>query len=155
MLRVPLVGLDRSRRRPPNVTGRQLEHDRRRRTLLDTGTARMFGGVRRDQMATLIRLADQDNVAVATRNLERGAVVALEGDELVTRDPIPFAHKVAIRTIAKDGQVFKYGVPIGRAKVAIEPGQHVHVHNIRSDYVNNEVDFFEEAAVEDAAKGAA
>ena len=62
---------------------------------------------------------------------------------------------MAIRAIAKDGQVFKYGVPIGRAKVAIEPGQHVHVHNIRSDYVNNEVDFFEEAAVEEAAKGAA
>jgi hypothetical protein len=31
----------------------------------------------------------------------------------------------------------------------------VHVHNIRSDYVNNEVDFFEEASLEDAAKGAA
>lgn len=106
-------------------------------------------------MATLIRLADQDNVAIATRNLERGAIVAVEGDELITRDAIPFAHKVAIRAIAKDGQVFKYGVPIGRAKVAIEPGQHVHVHNIRSDYVNNEVDFFEDAAVEGAGKGAA
>jgi hypothetical protein len=49
--------------------------------------------------------------------------------------------------------VFKYGVPIGRAKMAIEPGCHVHVHNIRSDYVNNEVDFFEEAAVAEAAEG--
>ena len=105
-------------------------------------------------MATLIRLAEQDNVAVATRNLERGAVVTVEGEELTTRDAIPFAHKIAIRAIEQDGQVFKYGVPIGRAKVAIEPGQHVHVHNIRSDYVNNEVDFFEDAAIEDAAKGA-
>jgi 3D (Asp-Asp-Asp) domain-containing protein len=106
-------------------------------------------------MATLIRLAEQDNVAVATRNLERGAVVTVEGEELTTREAIPFAHKVAIRAIEQDRQVFKYGVPIGRAKVAIEPGQHVHVHNIRSDYVNNEVDFFEDAAIEDAAKGAA
>jgi altronate hydrolase len=106
-------------------------------------------------MAILIRLAEQDNVAVATCNLPRGAVVAVEGEELTTRDPIPFAHKIAIRAIRKDGQVIKYGVPIGRAKVAIEPGQHVHVHNIRSDYVNNEVDFFEDAAVEDAPTGAA
>jgi altronate dehydratase len=97
------------------------------------------------QMATLIRLADQDNVAIATRNLERGAVVAVAGLQLITRDAIPFAHKIAIRAIEKDAQVLKYGVPIGRAKVAIEPGQHVHVHNIKSDYVNNEVDFFEEA----------
>jgi (2R)-sulfolactate sulfo-lyase subunit alpha len=112
-------------------------------------------GVRRHQTATLIRPAEQDNVAVATRNLERGAVVTVEGEELTTRDAIPFAHKVAIRAIEQDGQVFKYGVPIGRAKVAIEPGQHVHVHNIKSDYVNNEVDFFEDAAIEDTAKGAA
>jgi altronate dehydratase len=105
-------------------------------------------------MATLIRLADQDNVAIATRNLERGAVVEIGDEQLVTRDAVPFAHKIAIRAIAKDAQVFKYGVPIGRAKVAIEAGQHVHVHNIKSDYVNNEVDFFEEAAGEDGAEGA-
>ena len=104
---------------------------------------------------TLIRLAQRDNVAVATSNLAPGAVVSIDGEELTTRDAIPFAHKVALRAIAKDAQVFKYGVPIGRAKVAIEPGQHVHVHNIRSDYVNNEVDFFEDAAIEDAATGAA
>jgi altronate hydrolase len=106
-------------------------------------------------MATLIRLADQDNVAVATTNLGRGARLEVDGTALITRDPIPFAHKVAIRAIEAGGQVFKYGVPIGRAKVAIEPGQHVHVHNIRSDYVNNEVDFFEEAAVDEPANGAA
>ena len=106
-------------------------------------------------MATLIRLADQDNVAVATANLARGARLEVGGTTLITRDPIPFAHKVAIRAIEAGAQIFKYGVPIGRAKVAIEAGQHVHVHNIRSDYVNNEVDFFEETAVDEPANGAA
>ena len=103
-------------------------------------------------MPMLIRLAERDNVAVATRNLAHGAEVEVDGVALTTRDPIPFAHKVAIRAIEAGGQVFKYGVPIGRAKVAIEPGRHVHVHNISSDYVNNEVDFFEEASLE--AEGA-
>src|SRR5512132_4087523 len=106
-------------------------------------------------MATLIRLADQDNVAVATTNLARGVTLEVDGTTLITRDPIPFAHKVAIRAIEAGAQIFKYGVPIGRAKVAIEAGQHVHVHNIKSDYVNNEVDFFEEAAVDEPANGAA
>jgi altronate hydrolase len=106
-------------------------------------------------MAALIRLADHDNVAVATRNLAHGVVVSVDGEELTTRDPIPFAHKIAIRAIAEGAQVFKYGVPIGRARVAIAPGEHVHVHNIKSDYVNNEVDFFEAAAVEEPTKGAA
>ena len=104
-------------------------------------------------MPMLIRLAEQDNVAVATKNLAKGTKVEVDGVALTTRDAIPFAHKIAIRAIEQDGQVFKYGVPIGRAKMAIEPGCHVHVHNIRSDYVNNEVDFFEEAAVADAAEG--
>jgi altronate hydrolase len=104
-------------------------------------------------MPMLIRLAEQDNVAVATRNLAKGIGVEVEGVALTTRDAIPFAHKVAIRAIEPGGQVFKYGVPIGRAKVAIEPGRHVHVHNIRSDYVNNEVDFFEEAGAEGASEG--
>ena len=104
-------------------------------------------------MPMLIRLAEQDNVAVATKNLAKGTKVEVDGVALTTRDAIPFAHKIAMRAIEQDAQVFKYGVPIGRAKVAIEPGSHVHVHNIRSDYVNNEVDFFEEAAVADAAEG--
>jgi len=105
-------------------------------------------------MTSLIRLSEEDNVAVATRNLERGAVVEVAGERLAARDAIPFAHKIAIRAIAKEAQVLKYGVPIGRAKVAIEAGQHVHIHNIKSDYVNNEVDFFEEAAVGNGAEGA-
>jgi altronate dehydratase len=105
-------------------------------------------------MTSLIRLADRDNVAIATRNLERGAAVEVAGERLITADAIPFAHKIAIRPIEQGGQVLKYGVPIGRAKVAIEPGQHVHVHNIKSDYVNNEIDFFEEASIDDQAQGA-
>jgi len=109
---------------------------------------------KRGAMTSLIRLADRDNVAIATRNLQRGAVVEVAGEQLIARDAIPFAHKIAIRAIEQGGQVLKYGVPIGRAKIAIEPGQHVHVHNIKSDYVNNEVDFFEEAAVADGAEGA-
>jgi altronate hydrolase len=105
-------------------------------------------------MATLIRLSEQDNVAVATKNIAPGTRLEMGGITLVALDPIPFAHKVALAAIAKDARVLKYGVPIGRAKEAIEAGRHVHVHNLRSDYVNNEVDFFEEASIEGPSKGA-
>jgi len=99
-------------------------------------------------MAMLIRLSERDNVAVATKNVAAGARLEVEGLTIVALDPIPFAHKIALEAIAKDAQVLKYGVPIGRAREAIEAGRHVHVHNLRSDYVNNEVDFFEEPAIE-------
>jgi altronate dehydratase len=99
-------------------------------------------------MTTLIQLSELDNVAVAAKSIAKGAALAVDGLELTALDPIPFAHKVALRPIEQGAQVIKYGVPIGRAKVTIEAGRHVHVHNIRSDYVNNEVDFFEEATAE-------
>jgi hypothetical protein len=105
-------------------------------------------------MTTLIRLSEQDNVAVAARSIAKGSRIEIDGVEVIAQDPIPFAHKVALSPIEAGAQVFKYGVPIGRAKVEIEAGQHVHVHNIRSDYVNNEVDFFEEAALDEQTEGA-
>src|ERR671914_1086389 len=105
-------------------------------------------------MAMLIRLSGQDNVAVATRTIAPGTRLEVGEITVVALDPIPFAHKIALTAIAKDARVLKYGVPIGRAKVAIEAGRHVHVHNLRSDYVNNEVDFFEEPALEQPSEGA-
>lgn len=93
----------------------------------------------------LIRLAEQDNVGVATSSLAPGEALAVGDVTLIARDAIPFAHKVALRAIAAGEKVIKFGVPIGSATVAIEAGRHVHVHNIQSDYINNQVDFFEPA----------
>ena len=36
--------------------------------------------------------------------------------------------------IAAGEKVLKYGAPIGTATAAIAAGEHVHVHNIESDY---------------------
>jgi hypothetical protein len=36
--------------------------------------------------------------------------------------------------------VFKVGVPIGTATRAIEPGEHVHSHNLRSDHIPIELE---------------
>ncbi len=102
---------------------------------------------------SLIRLSEQDNVGVATSNLARGEELALGELRLVAREPIPFAHKVALQPIAAGGKVIKFGVPIGSATVAIEAGQHVHVHNIKSDYINNEVDYFDPAGGSDDSAG--
>jgi hypothetical protein len=96
-------------------------------------------------MERLIRLAADDNVAVAASTIEAGEEVAVGGVRVTARATIPFAHKIALQPIEADAQVIKYGVPIGRAKAAITAGDHVHVHNIRSDYVNNAVDNFEQA----------
>jgi (2R)-sulfolactate sulfo-lyase subunit alpha len=45
---------------------------------------------------------------------------------------IPIGHKLAIRELAKDSTVIKYGVDIGRVVAPIQVGEHAHVHNIRT-----------------------
>jgi altronate dehydratase len=100
----------------------------------------------------LVRLSEQDNVAVATSNLAPGEELVVGALRLVARDAIPFAHKVALRPIAAGEKVVKFGVPIGSATAAIEAGRHVHVHNIKSDYVNNVVDNYEPADAEGAPR---
>ena len=45
---------------------------------------------------------------------------------------IPIGHKLAIRALAANDTVIKYGVDIGRAVAAIKVGEHAHVHNIKT-----------------------
>lgn len=83
----------------------------------------------------LLRLHADDNVLTVIRTLEPGDEL-LVGD---TRTPVtarlPLGHKVAARPIAAGEKIVKYGAPIGSASRAIAPGEHVHTHNLRSDYI--------------------
>ena len=51
-------------------------------------------------------------------------------DNVEVRDD---GHKYAIRPIAPGENVIKYGMPIGHAKNQINPGEHVHTHNLASN----------------------
>jgi len=42
-------------------------------------------------------------------------------------------HKYALRDIAAGENVIKYGMPIGHATTAIAKGEHVHVHNVKTN----------------------
>ena len=53
--------------------------------------------------------------------------VCLDGNE-----QIPAGHKYALRDIAKDTYVIKYGEIIGRATQDIQAGEWVHTHNVKS-----------------------
>ena len=47
---------------------------------------------------------------------------------------IPFGHKFALRALHAGDPVIKYGARIGTATQDIAPGEHVHLHNMRSDF---------------------
>ncbi|MEQ8966626.1 MAG: altronate dehydratase family protein [Azospirillaceae bacterium] len=74
-----------------------------------------------------VRLNASDNVVLARAEILPGT--ELPGEGVVTRAPVPAGHKIAVRAIAKDEAVRRYDQVIGFATEAIEPGDHVHVHN--------------------------
>ncbi len=78
--------------------------------------------------AEAVRLHPVDNVVVAPHRIAKGVRIAGEG--VVTVDSIPMGHKIATRRIATGELVRKYGQIIGVATANIEPGSHVHVHNV-------------------------
>ena len=52
--------------------------------------------------------------------------------DLRAAQDIPIGHKLAIRTLRSGDTVIKYGVDIGRVVADIGPGEHAHVHNIKT-----------------------
>jgi altronate dehydratase len=72
---------------------------------------------------------------VATADFPAGAVAPLEDQEVILLDAVPMGHKAAIAPIEAGAKVIKYGCPIGSAIQAIRMGEHVHTHNLKSDYL--------------------
>ncbi|MGD2126576.1 MAG: UxaA family hydrolase, partial [Desulfobacteraceae bacterium] len=73
-------------------------------------------------------LREKDNVAIASEPLEPGDGIGEGG--LICREEVPAGHKVAIRHIPVSEPIWKYSQIIGFASRAIEPGNHVHTHNM-------------------------
>lgn len=82
-----------------------------------------------------IRLSPLDNIAVLSRSVEAGATIEVDGHRLVVDGPLGLGHKLALRPIAAGERIMKYGVSIGSATRDIPAGGHVHVHNMKSDYL--------------------
>jgi altronate hydrolase len=74
-----------------------------------------------------------DTVAVCLETAVAGETVVIDDLQLTLQGDIPVGHKVALRTIGVGDDVIKYGAPIGHATQAIRPGEHVHVHNLKTN----------------------
>lgn len=82
-----------------------------------------------------IRLDRSDNVVVATSELSRDDVIDLGQGNIHPRTSIAPGHKIAISAIATGEMIVKYGQPIGIATMEIEPGDHVHTHNLADHHL--------------------
>lgn len=85
--------------------------------------------------ARLLQLSPADNVLTVITTLEPGTVIRVNGLDVTVPIRLPLGHKLAARDLAVGEKIIKYGVPIGSATVPIRTGEHVHTHNIKSDYL--------------------
>ncbi len=79
-------------------------------------------------LSPVIRLHLDDDVVIARMKIEAGADLPQEG--VTAKEVIPAGHKLAVRAIPVGTAVRRYGQIIGFASIDIEPGQHVHTHNL-------------------------
>jgi len=79
---------------------------------------------------TAILLHATDSVAVIKDWVKAGDELVKGSFSLRAAQDIGPGHKIAVREIAADAPVRKYGHVIGFALDRIAPGQHVHTHNL-------------------------
>jgi altronate hydrolase len=87
-----------------------------------------------EEARKIVRINDDDNVAVALCALKRGESLSLAGGAplISAEEDIPAGHKIALKPIAAGERVIKYGCSIGAASTAISPGAWVHTHNLHT-----------------------
>jgi len=82
-----------------------------------------------------------DNVAIARVPLQPGIELRVDGVPIKVADSVPAGHKIAVTKIQPGEVIHRYGQVIGRAKQAIEPGRHVHTHNVSFEELTFAYDF--------------
>ncbi len=83
-----------------------------------------------DVKTQLVKVHDNDNVAVATCLIEAGTYSSTYN--IAINQDVPAGHKVALTDINDKSAVVKYGFHIGEATSAIKAGDHVHSHNVKT-----------------------
>lgn len=85
--------------------------------------------------ARLLRLHESDNVMTVLSTLQPGEEIEVGSLRIKVTQSLPLGHKVASCPISPGDKILKYGVPIGSAVCSISVGEHVHTHNVKSDYL--------------------
>lgn len=83
----------------------------------------------------LLLLSPDDNCLIAATTFEAGAVVEIEGERVPLATTIALGHKLARRALTAGEKVIRYGAPIGHVTCDVAKGEHLHTHNLESDYL--------------------
>jgi len=86
-------------------------------------------------MKKLFKIHELDNVYVLRDPVLKGEQFDMFGLTVTIPYDLGRGHKIAAKDISSEEQVIKFGLPIGSSTQAIRAGEHVHLHNLKSDYL--------------------
>ena len=78
-------------------------------------------------MFNIIKLNEKDNIGIATMDIPENVETNLN---LISKDKIPYGHKISLKKINKGEYIYRYGQIIGITQCDIDKGRHVHSHNL-------------------------
>ncbi len=88
-------------------------------------------------VSPFILLHPDDNVLVCRARAEAGHSVIIDGDAVALPATIEVGHKIARHALNPGDKIVKYGAPIGSMIAMAARGDHVHMHNMKSDYIKS------------------
>lgn len=88
-----------------------------------------------DATTHFVAIHPDDNILVCCKHANAGDRVTIAGTAYKLNAAIELGHKIARCALAAGDKVLRYGVPIGSMRSAAQPGDHIHVHNLSSDYI--------------------
>ncbi len=86
-------------------------------------------------MDKLMKINPADNVLIVRVPLQENDLLEIGGHSYIAAKAIGFGHKIAAVAFKPGDKIIKFGVPIGSATTSIGIGEHIHLHNMKSDYL--------------------
>jgi hypothetical protein len=82
----------------------------------------------------LLLLSPADNCLVLRAFIPAGEVMQLEQGLVTLAKGLDLGHKIARGHLKAGERILKYGASIGILQSDLQPGEHIHTHNLSSDY---------------------
>ncbi|WOI54812.1 UxaA family hydrolase [Parvularcula sp. LCG005] len=83
-----------------------------------------------------ILLHPTDNVVLLPTSIEAGQVILVDAETFEMPNRIGSGHKIARQDMKMGEEVVKYGAPIGIVTHDVKRGDHLHTHNMASQYIS-------------------
>ena len=86
-------------------------------------------------IAPLILLHPDDNILVCVKQICAGDEINIEQEIITSPIALSVGPTVARFALESGARIYRYGAPIGSMSEAVAKGHHVHMHNMKSDYI--------------------